>query len=140
MKALCVRVVEGAALSACVLALAACGGSFSDPDKWTPDFGFEWHSGSIALNTVTLEAGITANYPSQDEADAAAISTCGGAPCTTVLRFSGERVCGALARATNRAVGVGSGGSLDAARSQAVAQCAAQGGLDCAVVLSKCND
>jgi hypothetical protein len=140
MKALCMRVVVGAAWSVCVLALAACGGAFSDPDKWTPDFGFEGHAGSIALNTVTLEAGITVNYPTQDEADAAAISTCGGGACITVLRFSGERVCGALARATNRAVGVGSGGSLDAARSQALAQCAAQGGLDCAVGLSKCND
>lgn len=128
------------AVGSCALAVAGCGGYPLDPDKWTPDYGFEWHSGSIALNTVTLDAGITVNYPTQEEADAAAISTCGGSACVTVLRFSGERVCGALARATNRAVGVGSGGSLDAARSQALAQCAAQGGLDCAVGLSKCND
>lgn len=140
MNARCTRPVGVAVLSAWVLALAACGGSPLDPEDITPDFSFDWHSGSIALNAVTLEAGITANRPSQDEADAAAISTCGGAACTTVLRFSGAGVCGAIARATSRAVGVGSGGSLDVARSQALAQCAAQGGADCAVVLSACND
>lgn len=134
------RLAGTTSVPALVLALAACGGNPWDPDKLTPEFGTDWNSGSIALNSVTLEAGITANYASQDEADAAAVSTCGGGACVTVLRFSGAGVCGAIARATNRAVGVGSGGSLDAARNQALAQCVAHGGLDCAVGLSMCND
>ncbi len=128
-----------ASLSVLVLALAACGYPV-DPDKWMPDFSFDWSSGSIALNAVTMQAGLTANRPSQEEADAAAISTCGGAPCATVLRFSGKGVCGALASASNRAYGVSMGASLDTARSQALAQCSTRGGLDCIVGLSACND
>jgi Domain of unknown function (DUF4189) len=140
MKLPCNLRVGRAAGLVLVVVLAACGGSPLDPDKFTPDFSLDWHSGSIALNPVTFEAGITANYPSQDEADAAAITTCGGAACSTVLRFSGAGVCGALARSTDRHVGVATGGSLDAARSQATAQCTARGGTDCAAGVSMCND
>jgi Domain of unknown function (DUF4189) len=120
--------------------LVGCGGTTADPDKWLPDLDLDWHFGSIALNAETRESAITANYPSQNEADAKAIQTCGGSGCTTILRFSGEGVCGALAHAPNNAFGVGTSASLDAAQMQALGQCRARGGVDCASGLSACND
>jgi hypothetical protein len=135
----CARPTQ-ATVALVVTVLVGCGGTTADPDKWMPDLDLDWHFGSIALNAETRDSAVTANYPSQNEADAKAIQTCGGTGCTTILRFSGDGVYGALAHASNNVFAVGTGASLDAAQMQALGQCRAQGGVECVPGLSTCND
>ena len=94
--------------------------------------------GSIAINSVTRAAGITARYGSQADANSNAINKC-GTGCATVLEFSGSGQCGAVARGTDFALGWSSADSQSKAESSALAKCTSAGGMSCTVQLSMCN-
>lgn len=130
------RVSRIVALAAAVL--AGCGGGGFLPGL-DPDELWDWHYGSIALNSETFVIAITANQPSRETADEKAIQTCGSAACTVVLRYAGIGSCGAIARGSNWTYGVGTGSSIQDAQGQALQQCLAKGGLDCKQGLADCN-
>jgi len=95
--------------------------------------------GSIAINSVTGAAGISANYSSQNEANNAALGYCGVINCQTALQF-GSNMCGALARANNRVIfGWASNSNLSDAKANSITQCINANGIGCAVILDKCN-
>lgn len=124
---------------ALTLTLAGCGGGGYLPGL-SPDDLFDWHYGAIAIHPTTLKGGITANMASQDTADARAVETCGGPPCTVVLRYAGAGACGALARAPAGIYGVGLGTTRASATAAAVADCLAKGGTGCNDTNADCND
>lgn len=119
-----------------LVGLSSCGGGGEDGgdaiDYYTPP-----SYGSIAINSTTKAAGITANYGSQSDANSQAKNSC-GAGCTTALEF-GSFMCGALARGTNGVIGWASNGSKSNAESTSVSQCTSRGGAGCGVLLSECN-
>ena len=108
-------------------ALSGCGGGGEDVNYF----------GAIAVNSLTRAAGISANYTSQNEANARANSECGPG-CSVVATF-GNGMCGALARGTDFAVGYSVASSKSQAESNALSQCRSVGGISCAVRLSECN-
>jgi hypothetical protein len=108
-------------------ALSGCGGGGEDVDYF----------GAIAVNSLTRAAGISANYTSQNEANARANSECGSG-CSVVATF-GNGMCGALARGSDFAVGYAVASTKSQAESNAQSQCRSVGGISCAVRLSECN-
>ena len=110
-----------------VTSLSGCGGGGEDVDYY----------GAISVNSLTRAAGISANYTSQNEANARANSECGSG-CSVVATF-GNGMCGALARGTDFAVGYAVASSKSQAESNALSQCRSGGGISCAVRLSACN-
>jgi hypothetical protein len=117
-----------AALSAlAAAALSGCGGGGEDVDYF----------GAIAVNSLTRAAGISANYTSQNEANARANSECGSG-CSVVATF-GNGMCGALARGSDFAVGYAVASTKSQAESNAQSQCRSVGGISCVVRLSECN-
>lgn len=95
--------------------------------------------GSIAINSVTGAAGISANYSSQNEANNAALGQCGVINCQTAIQF-GSNMCGALARATNGVIfGWATNSSSAGAKANSITQCINRNGVGCAVVLDQCN-
>jgi threonine dehydrogenase-like Zn-dependent dehydrogenase len=107
------------------LVLAACGGGGDDP---TPH-------GAIALNATKPAALIVTNFISQETANSAAVTRCGGEGCVVVFEFSGKGSCGALATGGGSALvwGVGGGSTQAEAEAGALAQCNAKGGRSCAI-------
>jgi hypothetical protein len=93
--------------------------------------------GAIAVNSLTRAAGISANYTSQNEANARANSECGSG-CSVVATF-GNGMCGALARGSDFAVGYAVASTKSQAESNAQSQCRSVGGISCVVRLSECN-
>ena len=117
-----------AALSAlAAAALSGFGGGGEDVDYF----------GAIAVNSLTRAAGISANYTSQNEANARANSECGSG-CSVVATF-GNGMCGALARGSDFAVGYAVASTKSQAESNAQSQCRSVGGISCVVRLSECN-
>jgi hypothetical protein len=117
-----------AALSVLAAAvLSGCGGGGEDVDYF----------GAIAVNSLTRAAGISANYTSQNEANARANSECGSG-CSVVATF-GNGMCGALARGSDFAVGYAVASTKSQAESNAQSQCRSVGGISCVVRLSECN-
>ena len=108
-------------------ALSGCGGGGEDVDYF----------GAIAVNSLTRAAGISANYTSQNEANARANSECGSG-CSVVATF-GNGMCGALARGSDFAVGYAVASTKSQAESNAQSQCRSVGGISCVVRLSECN-
>jgi hypothetical protein len=93
--------------------------------------------GAIAVNSLTRAAGISANYTSQNEANARANGECGSG-CSVVATF-GNGMCGALARGSDFAVGYAVASTKSQAESNAQSQCRSVGGISCVVRLSECN-
>ncbi|WP_322061702.1 DUF4189 domain-containing protein [Paraburkholderia sp. J63] len=100
--------------------------------------------GAIAASgnqTHLLGEGISHDYPTQDDADNAAVSACasnGVAGCGTVTVF-GSGQCGALAVGSNLAWGAASGSSMTNAQTSALNGCTSAGGQGCSVQLAACN-
>lgn len=103
-------------------ALTACGGG-SDPTPY----------GAVAWDGSRPSAAIRINYVTQEQANAAAVESCGGGGCAVVLEFAGKGSCGALAVGTGLVAGVGKGASQAEAEAAAVADCGAKGGGSCSV-------
>lgn len=137
-------------LIACAVSLlAACGGGNS---------GFTGSSttqtllyGSIYVNTFNGRAGLTADYPSQAEADTAASNSCytrtDGSKCERLLTFGTGR-CGAVARGYNYngatfkydfIFSAESSSAVETARASALAGCIKAGGGSCEIIASACN-
>ncbi len=93
--------------------------------------------GAIAVNSLTRAAGISANYTSQNEANARANGECGSG-CSVVATF-GNGMCGALARGSDFSVGYAVASAKSQAESSALSQCRSVGGISCVVRLSECN-
>ena len=136
---------------AILFGLVACGGGDVIDDFLLVPSGY----GSIAVHKSVGSAAITANYDSKKAANTAAINECNracwsslessqwgrcGEQCVIALEIpSGE--CGALARSSGSVVfGFANNSSLSKAKSRAVDNCGEAGGLNCAVILDKCND
>jgi hypothetical protein len=93
--------------------------------------------GSLAVNSVTKAAGISAQWESQAKANNTALSQC-GAGCAVVMEF-GNGQCAALARGSNMAMGWSTGSSKADASQKAVSQCQTYSGIGCVVLLAECN-
>jgi hypothetical protein len=99
-----------------------------------PAFG----AGSIAYSASARASGAASNYPKQSDADAAAKSECGDATCNVVVQFTDS--CGALAAdPASHASAAATGGTVGAARTNALARCNAIPGSSCQVVITKCD-
>jgi threonine dehydrogenase-like Zn-dependent dehydrogenase len=114
--------------------LAACGGGSDGPRPY----------GAIALNVAGPSALIATNFISQDKANAAAVTRCGGEGCVVVYEFSGSGTCAALATGGGGSLvfGVAGGATQADAEAGAVAACTAKGGASCSIPASipgKCN-
>ncbi|WP_233888781.1 DUF4189 domain-containing protein [Paraburkholderia flagellata] len=100
--------------------------------------------GAVAASgnqTHLLGEGISHDYPSQVDADNAAISFCtseGVGGCGAVVVF-GPGQCGALAVGSNLAWGAASGNSMTDAQGGAINECTNAGGQGCNIRLAACN-
>jgi hypothetical protein len=147
------RAMRAAALAIGAL-VAACGGGGGDPAPVaTPAYG----AGAVFVGTVgttsTVSQALIAGRASPSDADAFALAACnvrGITGCEIAVRFGPGR-CGAIAYGSSNPTGTrvvtvwgaGEGASQEAARSAAVAACAARGGTSCAAGggdASACND
>lgn len=110
------------------LALTACGGGSDTPTPY----------GAIALDAAKPAALIVSNFISQEKANAAAVSRCGGDGCTVIFEFSGSGSCGALATGGGSALvwGVSGGATQAAAEAGALESCTAKGGVACSIPAS----
>jgi hypothetical protein len=77
--------------------------------------------GSIAYSTSTGASGISYNYATRSEADAAAIGYCAKSDCAIVAWF--QNSCGAIATAPTGQMATGTGTSGDTAQAFAVGTC-----------------
>lgn len=125
------------------IVLTACGGGNSSSSSSSTSY-----YGSIYVNTVNGAGGITANYKSQGEADIAAYNLCTTyannlTGCMKLVDF-GTAMCGALARSINSRgsyiFGTGTSSAAELAQALAITQCVGNGGTNCQIGLSLCND
>jgi threonine dehydrogenase-like Zn-dependent dehydrogenase len=110
------------------LLLAACGGGSDGPKPY----------GAIALNAAAPSALIVTNFISQDKANAAAVTRCGGDGCVVIYEFSGSGTCAALATGGGGSLvyGVAGGSTQAEAEAGALASCNAKGGVGCSIPTS----
>ena len=113
-----------ALIASAVAVLAACGGS-DDPTPY----------GAIAIDESKPAALIVKNFYTQQQADDAAVSRCGGGACAVVWQFAGKGTCAALASGGGKGFvwGVASGSSQAEAEANALASCNAKGGVGCVI-------
>jgi hypothetical protein len=122
--------------------LSACGGGGSSSGSSTTDY-----YGSIYVNTQNGGAAIVANYTSQNAADTAALNSCISTSrtnsCIKAVDF-GTAQCGALARSVNTTYsgkfGTGTSSAAEIAQANALSKCVTNGGTNCQILLSLCND
>jgi len=92
--------------------------------------------GAIAAHRQGTRTGMAWNAKDRGDADARALAEC-GADCTVVMRFTGRRRCGAVARGAD-GLGWGIGLTRSAASRRALAGCRAQTS-GCRVKVLNCN-
>jgi hypothetical protein len=125
-----------------VLALAACGGGGGDPVYPVEPPSYGAAAASVVGNVVS-DAFIT-GMTSAEIARSLALSSCGrlGTACEVIAQW-GPGQCGAIATglsATRTFVyGGGVAATFDDARSAAVANCTARGGLTCTASSTDCS-
>jgi threonine dehydrogenase-like Zn-dependent dehydrogenase len=116
------------------LMLAACGGGSDGPTPY----------GAIALDAAKPAASIVSNFISQDKANTAAVTRCGGDGCVVIYEFSGKGSCAALATGGGSSLvwGVAGGSTQAEAEAGALASCNTKGGVSCSIPSSipgKCH-
>lgn len=110
------------------LVLTACGGNSDTPKPF----------GAIALNASSPSAIIVSNFISQQQANVAAVTRCGGEGCVVIQEFAGKGSCAALATGGGSALvwGTATAATQADAEAGAVQACSAKGGVGCAVPAS----
>ena len=121
-------------VAAAGLVLTACGGGSDSPKPY----------GAIAFNASAPSATIVSNFISQEKANVAAVTRCGGDGCVVIQEFSGKGSCAALATGGGSALvwGTASAATQADAEAGALQACTSKGGVSCSIPASipgKCH-
>jgi len=98
--------------------------------------------GAIAFSTLHDNSYFVSGYPTQGDAEAAALASCReGDPddTTCTIPLSYHNACGAIAEASDKTWGTGWGATQDLAMQWAVKTCRDYGGADCKAQMVVCS-